>query len=116
MLMRKSVAMQGKIHTVVRAGVSVFRRSTIFVLGMAAAVVLSPDTAQACSVCGGSAIGTDPGTGFNTSILFLLSMPYLVVGAIAGWLVYTHRRALRQHQRKERKEGILLGRSRRETA
>ncbi|MFQ5839385.1 MAG: hypothetical protein ACE5HK_01525 [Candidatus Methylomirabilales bacterium] len=35
-------------------------------------------------------MGTDPGAGFNWSILFLLAMPYAVVGAIAGWLIYTY--------------------------
>lgn len=58
--------------------------------GIAAAGLSSPMVAQACSVCGGNAIGTDPGAGFNSSILFLLSMPYAVVGVIAGWLMYRY--------------------------
>ncbi len=66
----------------------------VLVLGIGAIVMLSPWTAQACSVCGGSALGTDPGTGFNSSILFLLAMPYVVVGAIGGWLIYTYRRGV----------------------
>lgn len=37
-------------------------------------------------------MGTDPGVGFNTSILFLLAVPYVVVGVIAGWLIYRYRR------------------------
>lgn len=114
--MRKSVAMHGKIYTVVKAGVSLFRRYRIFVLGVAAAVVLSPYTAQACSVCGGAAIGTDPGTGFNTSILFLLSMPFLVVGLIGGWLIYTFRSGSGRQQKREEKEKDLAWRSHRETA
>jgi LPXTG-motif cell wall-anchored protein len=61
-------------------------------MGMAA-LLLIPASGHACSVCGGAAMGTDPGTGFNTSLFFLIAMPYLVVGAIAGWLLYRYRRA-----------------------
>lgn len=88
----------------------------LFLLMGIAGVVLTPWTAHACSVCGGSAIGTDPGTGFNTSILFLLSMPYVLVGAIVGWLLYTHRRTLREQERRGRRVGSVLGRDRREIA
>jgi uncharacterized protein (DUF2062 family) len=67
----------------------------------AIAVVLSnPLTTEACSVCGGAAIGTDPGTGFNSSILFLLSMPFVVVGMIGGWLIYTYWRASGQRRKR----------------
>ncbi len=31
--------------------------------------------------------------GFHWSTLFLMAMPYLVVGSLGGWLVYMHRRA-----------------------
>jgi hypothetical protein len=44
-------------------------------------------------------MGTDAGTGFNTSLFFLIAMPYVVVGAIAGWLLYRYRRASRQRRR-----------------
>jgi hypothetical protein len=38
--------------------------------------------------------GTDPlAHGINTSVLFMVSMPFAVVGVIGGWLVYTYRRA-----------------------
>lgn len=57
------------------------------------ALLLVPAAGHACSVCGGAAMGTDPGTGFNASVYFLLAMPYVVVGAIAGWLLYRYRRA-----------------------
>jgi hypothetical protein len=97
--------MQGKIDTVWKAGVSVFGRCAIFVLGTSGGLVVSPYIAQACSVCGGSAMGTDPGTGFNTSIFFLISMPYVLVGAIAGWLVYKHwRPSSRRHEVESRRE------------
>ncbi|MFQ5802622.1 MAG: hypothetical protein ACE5JQ_06990 [Candidatus Methylomirabilales bacterium] len=45
-------------------------------------------------------MGTDPGTGFNLSILFLLLMPFAVVGAIAGWVIYSYWRAS-GHRRKQ---------------
>lgn len=45
----------------------------------------------ACAVCLGGSDGiTD---GYNASVLFLLSTPYLVGGAIAGALIWTYRRA-----------------------
>lgn len=82
-----------------------FGRCAVGVLGTLGAFVLSPYTAQACSVCGGSAMGTDPGTGFNTSILFLLSMPYVLVGVIAGWLIYRHwHPSSRRHEVGSRRE------------
>jgi hypothetical protein len=41
--------------------------------------------------------GTDPlAHGMNTSVLFMVSMPFAVVGVIGGWLVYTYRRAGRE--------------------
>ena len=74
-------------------------RRGVFLSGIVVAGLSSPMVAQACSVCGGNAIGTDPGPGFNSSILFLLSMPYAVVGVIAGWLVYRYWR-VSGHRRK----------------
>jgi hypothetical protein len=38
--------------------------------------------------------GSDPlAHGMNTSVLFMVSMPFAVVGVIGGWLIYTYRRA-----------------------
>lgn len=73
----------------------------VLTVGVATAVMLDPGTARACSVCGGSALGTDPGTGFNSSILFLLTMPYLVVGVIGGWLMYSYRRRIGFRKKKD---------------
>ncbi len=75
-------------------------RRGAFLSGIAAAGLSFPMVAQACSVCGGNTIGTDPGAGLNTSILFLLSMPYAVVGVIAGWLMYSYWRGS-AHRRKK---------------
>ena len=79
---------------------SVMKRCAVLGLGVVAAVLRSPFAAHACSVCGGSAIGTDPGPGFNASILFLLSMPFAVVGVIGGWLIYTYWRASGQRRKR----------------
>jgi len=79
-------------------------------VGIAGAVALSPWAAHACSVCGGPAVGTDPGTGFDSSFLFLLAMPYVVVGAIVGWLIYLHRRAARRQKQQGGRVGMLRGR------
>lgn len=84
--------MRAVIGRVVNSGESFMAVCRALAVGMVATLVLGPGIADACSVCGGFAMGTDPGAGFNWSILFLLGMPYAVVGAIAGWLVYTHRR------------------------
>jgi hypothetical protein len=76
------------------------RRWGVLALGVAATVLRSPFVAYACSVCGGAAIGTDPGPGFNSSILFLLSMPFAVIGVIGGWLIYTYLRASGQRRNR----------------
>lgn len=91
--MRGLVVVGRRIRMVFDMRVFVVGRWVVLLLGIAGAVGLSPVAVQACSVCGGSAIGTDPGSGFNSSILFLLTMPYAVVGAIAGWLIYSYWRA-----------------------
>jgi copper transport protein len=36
--------------------------------------------------------------GFHWSTLFLMAMPYVIVGSLGGWLLYMHRRAKRQRR------------------
>ncbi len=79
-------------------GVRMMRRCRAVGMGMAA-LLLIPAVGHACSVCGGAAMGTDAGTGFNTSLFFLIAMPYVVVGAIAGWLLYRYWRASGRRRR-----------------
>lgn len=79
---------------------SVIRRCALLALAVSVVVLVSFAIASACSVCGGKAIGTDPGAGFNSSILFLLSMPYAVAGVIAGWLIYTYWRAAGRRRKR----------------
>lgn len=55
---------------------------------MAAAVPLAiPVAAQACAVCWGSSQDHS----FTWAILFLMAMPFTIVGVIGGWLVYRYR-------------------------
>jgi heme/copper-type cytochrome/quinol oxidase subunit 2 len=54
-----------------------------------------PNIARACAVCfsdGDDAVGR----AFNWSIVFLMAAPYLVVGSIAGCLLYFYRRAAKR--------------------
>lgn len=78
--------------------------SLIFVGG--AVVLLLPIVAQACAVCWiGASSPEDPTSqAFNWSILFLMAMPYAIVGVIAGWLFYLYRMYRRTHSKKH---GIL---------
>jgi heme/copper-type cytochrome/quinol oxidase subunit 2 len=60
-------------------------------------LALAPATqalAQSCAMCGSSFGQNDPvQRAFSWSILFLMATPYTIVGAVALWLVYMHRRA-----------------------
>ena len=55
-------------------------------------VLLIPVTVQACPLCVESLKGSDVGRGFNASILFLLLMPFALVGSIGGGLFFYLRR------------------------
>ena len=57
-----------------------------------------PAGAQACAMCG-SALADDPlGRAFSWSILFMMAVPYTVVGAAGAWLYYMYRRAPGRHR------------------
>jgi hypothetical protein len=68
------------------------------IVGLATVMALLPVAAWACAVCfeGDDALAR----GLNVSILFLLSMPYAIVGAICSTVYVVHKRAQR-HGRKE---------------
>lgn len=62
---------------------------------MTAMVLLIPALAGACAVCWIGASSPDHDAlarGFYWGLLFLMAMPFAVVGSIAGWLFYTHRK------------------------
>jgi len=50
--------------------------------------------AQGCAMCRTSLPGqNDPlVAAFNTSILFMMAMPYLIVGSVGGWIYLASRR------------------------
>lgn len=72
-------------------------RVSLLVLAVAGLVWLVPGLAEACAVCLAGASGGDRIAGaFNWSILFLMGMPYTIMGSVAGWIFYAHRRAARK--------------------
>src|SRR5437773_4285266 len=64
------------------------------IVGLATIMALLPVAAWACSVCfeGDDALAR----GLNMSILFLMSMPFTIFGAIFGVVYFTQKRAQRQ--------------------
>lgn len=63
-----------------------------------------------CAVCltGANDSSAD---GFNTSVLFLMSTPYLVVGSIVAALIFSYRRALKRREQVENAEAEEPARS-----
>jgi hypothetical protein len=82
----------------------------IFLATAAAALVLffRPDL-HACAVCLTGAASDDPtADAYNWSVLFLMAMPYTVVGSIGGWLFYNYRRAGRSGGRRKKHPVLRL--------
>ena len=74
-------------------------------VGVLTTLMARPFVLQACSVC---ITGDDPAAeGFNSSVLFLMATPYLVVGAIGGGLFYAYRRALAKREHVENTERLV---------
>jgi hypothetical protein len=66
----------------------------LVLLAAIAGVLLAHGVAHACAVCGHATTLGDPlGRGFYWGMLFLLAMPFSVVGTIGGWLAYRYWRA-----------------------
>jgi hypothetical protein len=70
------------------------------------AVLAGPPVAFACSVCVAGASNDPTADAFKWSVLFLMATPYAVVGAIAGWLFYIHRRAAAKRAGSEREKPV----------
>jgi hypothetical protein len=53
--------------------------------------------AQGCAMCKTAVGGADDplARGLNVSILFLLSMPFILAGSVGGWFFYMYRRSRR---------------------
>lgn len=63
------------------------------VAGLATVVPEGRALAQGCAMCGNSFAPNDPtANAINTSVAFLLLMPYTLVAAVGCWLYLRHRR------------------------
>ena len=70
------------------------------IVGLMTGLLNTISIAQACSVCITGA--SDPtADAFNWSVFFLMAAPYSVVGSIAGWLFYMHRRSAAKRAESE---------------
>jgi hypothetical protein len=68
------------------------------IVGVGLLTLPSDLLAQGCAMCK-TAVGgpEDPlARGLNVSILFLLSMPFLLTGSVGGWFFYMYRRSRRR--------------------
>jgi len=70
------------------------------------AATFAPTLACACAVCL-TGDGDPTANAFNWSVLFLMATPYAVVGSIAGWLVYSYRRAAAKRDQDHATESPL---------
>ena len=75
-------------------------RNLLTVLGITIVVLLIPSGVQACPLCVEAVKGSELGRGFNTSILFLLAMPFALVGSIGAGLFFYTRRHSRSRQKQ----------------
>lgn len=68
------------------------------IMGLATVITLLPVAAWACAVCfeGDDALAR----GLNTSILFLMSMPFAIFGSIFGTVYITYKRTQRQGSKR----------------
>jgi hypothetical protein len=69
-------------------------------------LMTNPLAVHACAVCVTGA-GDPTADAFNWSVLFLMAMPYLVVGSIAGGLFYTYRRTARKREPAQTAEPLV---------
>ncbi len=83
------------------------KRNTLLIsLPAGLAAVLAPALVGACAVCL-TGDGDPTANAFNWSVLFLMATPYAVVGSIAGWLVYSYRRAAAKRDQDHATESPL---------
>ena len=47
----------------------------------------------ACAVCVSGGANDPSADAYGWSVLFLMAAPYAVAGSVAGWLIYSYRRA-----------------------
>lgn len=70
------------------------RVATVFAVTAAALMWFPADSwAQGCAMCATYLNGQDPRSdAFKASILFLMSMPFVVVGSVGAWFFWMYRR------------------------
>lgn len=84
------------------------RRRLLYGIFSLTAGILFPIAVEACAVCLTGAGSNDPvADAFNWSVLFLMAMPYAVVGSIAGWLFYNYRREAKKRLASGKKASVL---------
>jgi len=65
----------------------------VLVTGVLAISISGEALAQGCAMCATYLSANDPRTqAFKTSIIFLMIMPFAVVGSVGGWVAWMHRR------------------------
>jgi hypothetical protein len=70
------------------------------------ALIVYPLNVRACAVCVTGA-GDPTADAFNSSVLFLMAAPYLVVGSIAGGLFFAYRRGAAKRAQTEAAEPLV---------
>jgi len=70
--------------------------STKTLAGLAAAILAAPGVVQACAMCG-LAPGDHEAHAFNSSVLFMLSAPYLITGGVLLGLYIVYKRRARSN-------------------
>ena len=83
-------------------------RCFLSVISVSASALFFPGMALACAVCVSGAADDPLTDAFNWSVLFLMAMPYTVVGSVAGWLAYTHWRAAAKKDGGAKKKAPVL--------
>jgi hypothetical protein len=83
-----------------------FLRAAIAGCLVAVALVISPTPAAACPTCKDAIAQNDPQhqamvRGYFYSILFMMSMPFIVVGTFGGMAYYSVKRARRESPQNE---------------
>ena len=77
------------------------------VVAAAAVGALAPVDAHACSVCWDLSSNDLSSRAMNWSILFLMAMPFTIVGSIGGWLVYKYRHSSKVERQRPASGGPL---------
>ena len=70
------------------------------------ALVSLPMTSNACSVCLTGA-GDPTADAYNASVFFLMAMPYVVVGSIAGGIIFMYRRSAKRRDKTEEAQHVV---------